>query len=229
MTLCLWQAAGCTTVDGGQRFTWSGACVFTPDGLDCSQTQVGQMIQEQPAVGCTVWNPPMPAVPACDLGAANIFTGLLAAGSTISEDETEVVWTGTGACFNQFTSWWSVSGSLTIRREDEDTRAAAIARLLAASAWSEWGSGCTAQSLSETYLEGEWRIQQTNLEPLQTYSVDVTFWRATAPGGPFTLFSTETHIGVADGSGNLNFSGSIPNQEGYYTEARCDCIFTKLS
>ncbi len=133
---------------------------------------------------------------------------------------------GTG-CGNGLAT--SVSGSITI--SDEDTEADALARLMAGSGgtWSSWSAGssttCLAQYQQRTtgfsfqYQEAQWRITASGLTPGKTYDTPIQYWRRTYGSGSYTLYSSVTASGAADGSGNLDIEGDVPNAIGYETYA----------
>lgn len=212
-------------------FVWSGACEFDAVSYsECENVGVGSMISYNPIVGCSMFGPANPDVPGCGIGQAGGFVSILASTCDQEVTDTSITFTGNGSCYNFGGGRWRTSGTMTLELSEEDTYGDAVARLMAVVDWSEWGSGCVAASaFYSSNFQGEWRIQGTSLEPGAAYEIDVTLWRSTSPDGPFALFATQTYGGIAGPDGTLNFSAGIFNTFGYYTEARCDCVFRKIS
>lgn len=139
-----------------------------------------------------------------------------------------------------------VQGELTEELSDEDTEADAIARLLASDdgAWSSWrvvgdGTGgtcvnpacCTAlieargDSASFLYQESQWRVTKGGLTPSAAYEAHVAIWRREYGSlGPYIKYATMIVPGTANGSGNIQIDGTVPNDAGYETYAAAACL-----
>lgn len=140
-------------------------------------------------------------------------------------------WDGRVGCYATATtsrieqgSYWSITLS------DEDTEAAALARLLASATWSAWAfvlpeTSCLAEWQARTsgftfdYYEAEWRVQLTGLTPSTPYWLRVQYFRRPFGSGTFELFAQETIPTTSTGAGEINIDATVPNERGFETYA----------
>ncbi len=200
----------------------SSTCVPTASGA--GQICNGSFIQ--PA-NCNplVYNP----TPACD--------------TNESATPTQITFSSSGACCLSSPGIWekSTADSRTATLTDQDTDSDALSRLLAGAGgtWGSWiasgGVGCTgtppscciagweirSSGFSFGYQESQFRVPFTGLTPSTRYSISIQIYRRVYGAGSYTLFATLYLSDVSDVSGNLTFTGDVPNAAGFQTYASC--------
>lgn len=145
---------------------------------------------------------------------------------------------GLGTCVDCGPGGWNSStGDASAELSVEDTAADAEARLRNSSGgpesgWSAWGDGsCSASraQVGETIniRAARWRVTRAGLIASTGYDLTIEYWRRPVDASaPFTLAASTILSGTADGTGTLVFTGDVPNDTGYETEVRTDCVFT---
>ena len=102
--------------------------------------------------------------------------------------------------------------------------------------WSKWGQAgsfapCTAMASSASGfvdVECAWKITKAGLTPSTLYQVNVEYWRRPYGSGTMTLYQTANVQATTDSAGRFYATGDIPNDDGYETEARCNCSITPV-
>ncbi len=123
------------------------------------------------------------------------------------------------------------SGAVTAVLTDEDTDSDAVARLLAGGGgtWSGWSAGSSTTCLAHyeqrtgfsfAYQESQWRVTASGLAPGQTYSTNIDIYRRPFGSGSYVLYQSLMASDVADGAGNLEITGDVPNDVGFETYAQ---------
>ncbi len=227
LTICDYNTVGCSPdhLQKSTIVTYSGACEKDVD--DCSQISNASVAREVSTVTCggsgTVTT--TSECPVFSTEPDSVFTPV------VTEDCTVLTVDGTEECSNFGSTSVFVSGEVVVTLSEEDTEADAIVRLLATASWSSYGSACVAgyqvrTGPSFSYTDVQWRVVKTGLLPSTSYDVDIEIWRRSYGVGSYVLYSTLTATGTTDGSGNLTITGDVPNDRGYQSEARCDCVVT---
>lgn len=154
--------------------------------------------------------------------------------------------TGRGICVSRPPFFLNETGNCISTLSSEDTEANAITRLLAGAGgnWGAWiisgAAGCNGvpptcllarweqrtTGFSFIYQEAEWRIQQSGLIVGRTYFAQVYVYRSLFGIGSYSLFQTIVVAGVADGAGNLEIDGTVPNLAGYDSYAAVSSCVT---
>lgn len=199
--------SGCTVpaVPSGNSCTHAGSVVYDAD--DCSVvTSGGFTCTGGQSGGVTT-----------DLGSSNCFI-------TVSKTPTTQSAAPTGFCCPDggiFSK--QVTFGLILTLSDEDTEEQAIARLLASVDWSDYGANCAAgwepRTIATTFLyqEAEFKVDMSSLTPGGNYLLKLKVYRSVWGMGDFVLLYTLIYPVTADGSGNAQVTGTIPNDNGFDT------------
>jgi hypothetical protein len=147
---------------------------------------------------------------------------------TATKTATTFQLSATGACCPGESAYGFMSNNYLAKLTDMDTTGNAINRLLAGpgGVWSAYGSSPTCgagwQNEQSTgafnYTEARWQLKGVG-SPGKSYSTSVIYWRRSYGIGDFIKYMTDVLSVTADGSGNWEASGNVPNDMGYETYA----------
>lgn len=150
--------------------------------------------------------------------------------------ETSVVTTGTGDCVYFYIDGWYriTTGSESMSLSQQYTAEMAVAHFQSYAPWGGWalgdgGPGIHAEWADEgsyivlsstprfAYVDMEWRVTRTGLNPNTVYSCTMKAHRSPFGGGAYEYYADVIETATSDGSGTLVVVGQVPNDPGYET------------